>query len=224
MIEIQGDIDAMHELTRDLRLSEKVMRQATVSATNKTIVSTRAFAVKEISKEYKVTQKDIRSELRIVRANYRRMEAKIIGSGSPGVPLYKFSPTPKRVPSTIHKKGKSEDRYTWWGKQLKTKARISGTDKYLPKKGIKVMIHRGSRKVVKDAFIAKMRSGHVGVFKRVDSKQLPIRGLFGPSPLRIIDSDFYRDKIDEYAGQIINKNMAHEANYYLRRAGVLQDV
>jgi len=43
------------------------------------------------------------------------------------------------------------------------------------KKGISVTIKKGHRTMLRSAFIATMRSGHVGVYKRVGRKRLPIR-------------------------------------------------
>lgn len=45
-------------------------------------------------------------------------------------------------------------------------------------KGVRVRL-RGS---YRSAFIAKMKSGHVGVFRRQGSERLPISELFGPNP------------------------------------------
>lgn len=197
-MKISGDYEQLAKMVKGLSLAEPTLKKAVVSATNKTIVSTRAYAVKEVIKEYKISAKDVRSELVISRASYRKPVAKIIGSGSPGAALYKFAPTPKRTPST-------------------KRTKIGG---YTPKSGIKVMIHKGSRKTVHGAFIAKMRSGNVGVFKRrKNSKQ--IDELFGPSPLRIIDTELFKNKIDTFAGVTMDKNMLREATYYLTRAGVL---
>lgn len=201
-MQITGDINELIKLTKGISLAEPTLKKATVSAVNKTIVSTRAYGVREMAKEYKVTQKQVRDELKISRASLNRLEARIVGAGSPGIPLYNFSPTPNRTPST---------------KRLKAGG-------YSPKSGIKVMIHRGIRKVVKGAFIARMQSGHVGVFKRSKDGQLPIDELFGPSPLRILDRPVYHDKIDKFAAETMDKNMAHEAEYYLKRAGILPNV
>jgi len=39
-----------------------------------------------------------------------------------------------------------------------------------------------ARGTYKQAFIAKMKSGHSGVFKRMGSARLPIREMYGPNP------------------------------------------
>lgn len=47
--------------------------------------------------------------------------------------------------------------------------------------GVSVRVIRGQRKVRRHAFIAKMHTGHVGVFERTSSKRLPIKELFSVS-------------------------------------------
>lgn len=42
------------------------------------------------------------------------------------------------------------------------------------KRGVMVSVNVGARKLVKSAFVARMRSGHVGVFRRRGEKRLPI--------------------------------------------------
>lgn len=44
--------------------------------------------------------------------------------------------------------------------------------------GVTVGINVGSRALIKSAFIATMKSGHVGVFKREGAARLPIKELF----------------------------------------------
>jgi Prophage minor tail protein Z (GPZ) len=53
------------------------------------------------------------------------------------------------------------------------------------RKGVKVSINQGSNKLIKSAFIATMRSGHRGVFKRASKSRLPIKELF---TTRVIDT------------------------------------
>lgn len=46
------------------------------------------------------------------------------------------------------------------------------------KKGVSVGINVGKRTVIKSAFIATLKSGHEGVFRRVGRSRLPIREAF----------------------------------------------
>lgn len=234
MYEIDGDFEDLQELVKGIKLAEPALKRATAHAVNRTANSVRSLAAKMISADYKVTQRDIKKELKISKANFTRQVATIVGSGSPGIPLSKFSPTPNRVPSTIHKKGVWVTRQRFSrrgaGKFISFRAMVEGTDKYLPRTGIKVMVTRGKRKLVRTAFVARMSSGHVGVFRRVKdgrvglrSKRVVIEELYGPSPLRLIEQDRYQIAMDDHAGDEMEKNMARAANYYLKKYKVIPD-
>lgn len=206
MYQIKGDYKELAELTRGISAAEPALKKATVSALNKTIVSTRAFAIKLITRDYRVKAASVRRELTIIRAHLKYMVARIIGEGSPGIPLYQFAPTPKRVPST---------------RRLKSGG-------YTPKGGVKVMVTRGHRKMVRGAFIARMPSGHVGLFRRAEdgrwgrsSGRQVIEELYGPSPLRLLDQDRYQRPVDDFTGAELDKNMLREATFYLKKFKVI---
>jgi hypothetical protein len=50
-------------------------------------------------------------------------------------------------------------------------------------KGVSVEVNRGKRTLVKGAFVATMRNGHVGVFRRRGKARLPIDELRGSRPV-----------------------------------------
>lgn len=231
---ITGDLEEMRKLTSGIARAEKALKRATVSALNKTATSGRTWLTKAVAAEYNIKQKDVRASIRIAKANYSRLQAELFGSGSPGIPLIKFSPTPRRVPSTIHKEGRKVAVRGKRGKPLKRLRTVPGSDRYLPVAGIKVAVRRGNRKLVRGAFVAKMSSGHVGVFRSMDggrgnwweafSGKKKIEELYGPSPFRILEGDEFHIPFDDFIGETLDKNMAHEADFYLRREGVLPRV
>lgn len=49
--------------------------------------------------------------------------------------------------------------------------------------GVSVEVNRGKRTLVKHAFVAKMRSGHEGIFRRRGKARLPIDELGGSRPI-----------------------------------------
>lgn len=51
------------------------------------------------------------------------------------------------------------------------------------KGGVYVQVNRGLRSFVKGAFVAKMKSGHVGIFVRGGVESLPIHERFGSRPV-----------------------------------------
>lgn len=54
------------------------------------------------------------------------------------------------------------------------------------------------RKVIPGSFIARLRSGHVGVFRRTSSARLPIVELFGPSVALVFSRKKIVDKVSVY--------------------------
>jgi hypothetical protein len=51
------------------------------------------------------------------------------------------------------------------------------------KRGVSVEVNRGKRTLLKGAFVATMRSGHMGVFRRRAEARLPIDELRGSRPV-----------------------------------------
>ncbi len=66
------------------------------------------------------------------------------------------------------------------------------------------------------AFIATMRSGHRGVFKRVGTKRLPIVELFGPSLVRVFLK--FRSGVRARAIDTLKKNIESGWRFALRSA------
>lgn len=66
------------------------------------------------------------------------------------------------------------------------------------KRGVSVEVNRGKRSIVKGAFIATMKSGHKGVFKRTGTARLPIRELFGSRP---VDALLHKGEADSVAAR-----------------------
>ncbi len=51
------------------------------------------------------------------------------------------------------------------------------------KKGVSVEVNRGKRTLIKGSFVATLKSGHAGVFKRRGKARLPIAELRGSRPV-----------------------------------------
>lgn len=88
-------------------------------------------------------------------------------------------------------------------------------------RGVTYRLGRGGRKTIRDAFIARMRSGHRGVFTRVDpskkksagawSKNLPIDEKHGPSMVLVFRKHQGAGKA---AGiESLRKNLQHEFRF-----------
>ena len=64
------------------------------------------------------------------------------------------------------------------------------------KRGVSVEVNRGKRTIVKGSFVATMRSGHEGVFRRRGNGRLPIEEILGSRP---VDALMHRGEADAVA-------------------------
>ncbi|WP_313194615.1 hypothetical protein [Shinella zoogloeoides] len=71
------------------------------------------------------------------------------------------------------------------------------------------------RGLLKSAFVAKMKSGHVGVMIRSGSGRLPIRELFGPNPAHDITNN--PDEYTKVLAELIEEHLAPRVLHELGR-------
>lgn len=76
------------------------------------------------------------------------------------------------------------------------------------KKGVSVEVNRGKRTLVKGAFVATMKSGHQGVFKRKGTARLPIRELLGSRPIDALLHKGEADAVAERGGRSLRDTFA----------------
>jgi hypothetical protein len=79
-----------------------------------------------------------------------------------------------------------------------------------PKAGVSVMVKKGQRKSVSHAFVARMKSGHVGVFQRSGGTSLPIEEKYSLAVPQMVARDNVRAKLQENALARFEKNLDHE--------------
>lgn len=76
---------------------------------------------------------------------------------------------------------------------------------------------RGGPQRLPHAFIATMRSGHRGVFRRAEVRRLPIIELFGPSIPLVFARRAIRNAILGRYAEVLPGNLKHEIEFELRR-------
>lgn len=69
------------------------------------------------------------------------------------------------------------------------------------------------------AFIAKMRSGHTGMFERDGTKRLPITEFMGPSTAQMAGNSVILEQVEEKAQTVVNKRIEHEITRILNGYG-----
>jgi hypothetical protein len=163
----------------------------------------RTAATKEISKVYAITQTDVRAESNITLRT-RKAENEIIGELS-------FSGF--KIP--LYRFGVTPKRPT-------------------PREGdfIRVSVMKGTTKLFRHAFNAKIQSGHMGVFERVPGKRMKNRRggknelnmhtqaigkysdgsdqLYGPSVSGMLENAEVMNEMEEVAINTVNTRLEHE--------------
>ena len=70
-----------------------------------------------------------------------------------------------------------------------------------------------------EAFIAKMKSGHTGMFERDGTRRLPITEFMGPSTAQMAGNSVVLEQVEEKAQEVINKRIEHEITRILNGYG-----
>lgn len=146
---------------------------------------------KEVLKKYGIKSADVKKSITTKRASTSDSTCFVRTSGST-IPLYKFRAKPKDAISTKGMKIK---------KRPKVKAKV---------------LKSSSLKTIKSAFIAKMGSGHAGVFRRKE-KSRKIKELHGPSVPQMVSNEEVINSIFKDAEITYNKRIKHEINRILGR-------
>jgi len=135
-----------------------------------------------------------------VRPRNNNLEAVITGEGM-GISLFEFGAKQEGVVAN-----KRQFRYN-------KKAIQRGNIRHGSKVTVLVKKSSGRKVVVTDpkAFIAKMKSGHIGVFQREGNKRLKIRQLYGPG----VGGLFGTRNIMGNAKGIVIKKFSPRFNYWL---------
>ena len=217
MITFDLDTSDIRDLIAVLKVVPGQMEIASSRSINKALTRTRTEMVRLVRSEYAVKAGTVRKELAILRATPRDLVGRIKGESSPGIPLKEFART-KKVPSTKRTKG-----------FVQTKAGYM-TRGYLPKVGIPVLVRKDKGKLpASGVFLARMKSGHIGAFKRTTAGTgnwwatnhgQGIREVYGPSPIKILSSDRYDEQVDDFAGNVMEEELIRQADVLLRKAGL----
>jgi hypothetical protein len=184
-------------LQDSLRAIPGAAGRAGARAVNHVASGLRAEAPRWIGTEYAIPQSKVLPLLTIEKATATMTiaSAAVVGVGKKGQPLLDFAVGNKSAPST---------------------KRTSGGG-YTPTIGVPVLIKRASgKKAVPGAFVAKMDSGHVGVFKRIPGTKRRIREEFIGSPINILAQPEYQTKVDSYVDKAMPDALIREIDRELK--------
>lgn len=77
---------------------------------------------------------------------------------------------------------------------------------------------KNKRKLIKSAFIARMKSGHIGVFSRLTNKSKPIKELYTISIPEAMGSQAVIDSMRKVIGARFAERFKHELNWLSQQA------
>lgn len=166
-IDVRSDIADIRR--RFANVPERVIKPATVRALNRAATTVRSEAVKEIRATYNLPSKNISSAISIIKATHARLVATIRASG-PRIPLYAFDGKPSYDSFRILSDG-------FRGRSKKSKRKPPRITVRVSKSRGRTVV-KGSPELKGSPFIARMRTGHVGIFQRKSDERLPIKELF----------------------------------------------
>lgn len=83
------------------------------------------------------------------------------------------------------------------------------------KKPITVSVKKGSKKTIRNGFVAGMKSGNINVFTRVSKKRLPIQGLYGPSVPQMLGNESVVGFVEKRAMDVLDSRLEHEISRLL---------
>lgn len=204
MVKIKCTIDA-HQVRAGLEALGKEAPRASMRAINRTLQSVNTRAIRDIAADLGIAQKNIRGDKTFTRGHASALS---VYGASPDALRGSIQGTGKRIPLiTFHAKD--------------TRA-IHGRAKSSVSRLVSMVVHgqgvtyqmQGTAKRNPDAFIAKMKSGHEGVFVRKGKRRLKIQELFGPS-LPYVFRKHIRSALKAVAETELAKNMRHEIGFLL---------
>ncbi len=175
---------------RSLQRAQELLREipgaaekAIGSAIRKSVNGAKSDAAKEVANRYHITQRDVR---KTVSTRVSRFGAELLSKGNV-TPLSKYR--------TRQKDAEGQRSYT------------------RRKKYLYANVVKGEGGTVAHAFIARMRSGHMGVFQRRSDGSL--QELYGPSIPQAMTRKEVSSLIVSGIERRMDKNVSHEVNAFL---------
>ena len=200
-VSIQLDRQSAIDLQATLGGIKNGARKAITVGINKTLTTGRSIVVKRLAAEIELKQRQIRETIAIKKANFSTLEGRLVVTKAK-LSLMDFKPIPK-VPGRNKGKGAKGG-------------------------GVSVKTRKGKpREMLKGTFIARMKSGHVGVYerRRMGGKgvgkrhaRLPIQERFGPTPAGVLAKapGVIQSVMNEVA-PVLQKNILSQVDRLLKR-------
>lgn len=199
-VQVKIDESGIKNADRILRLLGTRAPKAIMRAMNRAIQGVKTDASREVRKEYNVRDRDVKETFTAHKASPENPSA-IASFKGRAIRFGAFSPLPKEPPA-------------WKGVPVARRK---------PKAGVSLRIKKSRREVMAGTFMARMSTGHIGVFRRGTKEPLedtvPIYEPSAPSIPHFIDNEEIKDRLQTAAIARFNKTLDHETDRILKRIG-----
>lgn len=186
---IQVEMTHMQKIEKLFVATPKEANLILGRAINRAATAAKTRASVSIRKKYVTKSEDIKSKIKIIKANRNRLSSQVRVAG-PVMPLMKFDVTPSLPDVMI------------------VRARVK-------KGGMKPVQHGFVRRVTNKKSDGSI-STFTNAFVRSGKGRYPIRGLYGPSIAQMMGSDEVVNSIENRAGEVLNDRLRHEFDRLLR--------
>lgn len=184
------DTRGLSSIRIDLQSISKQIPGATKSALNRTVDFAATKTVKEVTNEYTIKGKSVKSTMKKVKAKGSSLYAYISSRGGE-IPLGKFQHTPRK--------------YSRRAKVVKVKVKKSGGYKAVNTKP--------------GAFVQKIYGDDFDIYKRKGNKKMPVIKLKSLSVPQMINNEKVIKNIQDAAAQKLQERVNHEIEWRLNKAG-----
>jgi len=82
-----------------------------------------------------------------------------------------------------------------------------------------VRVKKGEGGPIKSAFVARMKSGHIGVFLRAGKQRKPIQELYGPPIPQMLGNPSVKEWVETQASEKLEERLTHEIDRILEGKG-----
>lgn len=163
-------------------------QKAAAAAINRAAQSAMTAAARSARENYYVKHGDVLKTMKLYKATPTDLAAMVVSRGY-ALPLTKFrispnKPNPAKAAKARWRKGKSS--------------------------ALVARVRRGEGGPIPGAFVARVKSGHVGVFRRTSKAKYPVEHLYGPAIPQLLSSRTVSEAVEQRASEQLDARLSHE--------------
>lgn len=206
-VQVLGEQE-LDRVTRLLAGIEGGLDSALSNAVKRTASTVRTLSTEAIRDRYAISAKNIRAEQNIkVTYSYSDGVQAIVNFAGHKIPLYRYDGTSPQVPAV------DNSRLI----QIMTGQGWRTVHPSVPAKGHQL---KGTAPSVQTGgFVARMQSGHIGIFKRSGAGNLPIEEIMGSSVPQMLANETVQQQLANKAAEKFSERLEHEIDRMLNGWG-----